>query len=101
LNSAVLCFVAGIIQRLVFKADQALTTHYTGYDAFGIALHYLQQALQTRFSRNIGKGVRMVHAADIKPLCRKVLAAFPPEMQYEHVFGDMLQRLPAEMLSSS
>ena len=56
----------------------------------------LEQDRNTVAGRAVGKTV-MYSATDISPLCPKCLLAHPCDSQPQHVFGDVLGRLPAEV----
>ena len=89
----------GMCQTILCSESQVLVTHYSGYDAPGIALEYLEQQLAKQ--NDIATGVVPVHACDISPLCRKVLLCFPEKNRHQHLFADMLDRVPADVQTLS
>jgi hypothetical protein len=61
--------------------SKALVTHYSGYDAPGIALSFIEVALREQLgsgtvSSEDFKGAIPVHASDIDPNCRQVFLEF-------------------------
>lgn len=83
-------------QRLLknVQGGLAVRTFYSGIDTPSICLNYIVEALKI-CGQDIGKGVHVVHGADIKTACQQIM--LNSENGPEHVFANIHERLPAKL----
>ena len=75
------------------SAEIVLTTHFSGMGTSEMALAMIEDMLQ---QHGISLPMRVHSATDINHDCRKVLMSYQPPHGPEHVFGDILDRLPEQ-----
>ena len=94
--------IPGAVQRVAawLKAGVDVVSHYTGQASPEQAAHFIQTAFQYRslVDLSLDEGFKFREACDIKPMCRKLLCSFPPTLIADHVFGDIVERLPPDVL---
>ncbi|CAE7037663.1 unnamed protein product [Symbiodinium sp. CCMP2592] len=77
---------------------KVLVTHYSGYDAPGIAFSFVEHYLKKAgWLRSGARCVLPLHACDYAPLAQQALLSLPEPLKYEHIFCDMLDRVPDAM----
>ena len=83
------------------KNGWSLTSHYTGQASAEQAAEYVQVALEFQGYNELRKDVGLVtmQACDLKSTCQKVLCSFPESHRPKHIFGDLVQRLPPDVLA--
>lgn len=77
------------------------TSHYSGQGSAEQAAEFLQAALEHEqlVDRQAGDvGMKAGTACDMSPTCQKVLGSFPDSCRPKHIFGNMEERLPEEIL---
>ena len=75
------------------SAEIVLTTHFSGMGTSEMALAMIEDMLQ---QHGISLPMRVHSATDFNQDCRKVLMSYQPPHGPEHVFGDILDRLPEQ-----
>ena len=75
-----------------------VSTHYSGMDMFDLGLRMLVKALTMR-GINLTGDFPNVHACDIDESCQRLLTRYAKPSQADHVFKDVLDRLPSNVKS--
>jgi hypothetical protein len=93
---------AGAFARYVnkFKQGMSLVSAYTGQASAEQAVEYMSVALEHSgsFDPKEHHGIKTAQACDIKPMCHRVLNSFPEHCRPEHIFGDLVARLPPALV---
>lgn len=88
----------GLALATTFTNGVNLRTDYSGVGTPEVALAHIQTAME-RLGLNTGRGLRCSAASDIEASCRRILKAHVGRSRPACVFGDILERLPAHVLS--
>ena len=81
-----------------FCEGLTITTDYSGTGAAEFAVLEILAALQRRGHSLDKRSVRVASASDIKRVCQQIVVESHPEAEPGCVFGDLLQRLPEQLL---
>ena len=79
-----------VLQKLS-STDVVITTSYSGIGVAETSLPFLQDALA---AHGCDLKYTLYGATDIDPLCRRMLLEHHERSQSQHVFGDLLERVP-------